>query len=48
MDSIDFLSLEWFYPSTLRSFTWTNSLFLYALLLVPITLLPIRSLAARP
>jgi Ca-activated chloride channel family protein len=39
MDSIDFLSLEWFYPSTLRSFTWSNSLFLYALLLVPILFL---------
>lgn len=39
MDSIDFLSLEWFLPSTLRSFTWTNTLFLYALLLVPFVFL---------
>lgn len=39
MDSVDFLSLDWFYPSTLRSFTWTNELFLYAILLVPILFL---------
>ncbi len=39
MDSIDFLSLEWFLPSTLRSFTWSNVLFLYAILLVPVLFL---------
>ena len=35
MDSIDYWSLEWFYPSTLHAFTWTNALFLYSIALVP-------------
>ena len=29
-------SLNWFFPGTLNSFTWENSLYLYALLLVPV------------
>ncbi len=28
-------SLDWFYPSTLQGFTWENSLFLWAIFLVP-------------
>lgn len=31
--------LDWFSPSTLRSFTWENSLFLYGVLLVPLLFL---------
>ncbi len=38
MDDLNFWSLEWFYPSTLRSFTWSNVLFLYGLAAVPIIL----------
>ena len=38
MDSINYWSLDWFYPSTLSSFTWTNNFFLYAIALVPIVL----------
>ncbi len=38
MDSVNYWSLEWFFPSTLRSFTWANSLFLYGILLVPFLL----------
>lgn len=29
-------ALDWFFPSTLRSFTWENQEFLYVLLLVPV------------
>ena len=29
-------SLKWFSPDTLRSFTWENSLYLYALWLLPV------------
>ena len=39
MDNVNYWSLDWFYPSTLRAFTWTNSLFLYAIALVPLLLL---------
>lgn len=28
-------SLDWFYPSTLQGFTWENTLFLWAILIVP-------------
>ena len=28
-------SLDWFYPSTLKGFTWENTLFLWAILIVP-------------
>jgi Ca-activated chloride channel family protein len=38
MDSVNYWSLEWFYPSTLRGFTWAYSLFLYGILLVPFLL----------
>lgn len=36
MDNLNTWSLEWFSLSTLRSFTWTNSLFLYLLAAVPV------------
>ncbi len=36
MDSINYFSAEWLYPSTLRSFTWTQVAFLYAIALVPV------------
>jgi Ca-activated chloride channel family protein len=36
MDSLSPWSLEWFAPSTLRAFTWTNPLFLYLLLAIPL------------
>ncbi|HQQ82549.1 MAG TPA: VWA domain-containing protein [Cyclobacteriaceae bacterium] len=36
MDSINYFSPEWLYPSTLRSFTWTQVAFLYAIALVPV------------
>ncbi|HQQ98323.1 MAG TPA: VWA domain-containing protein [Cyclobacteriaceae bacterium] len=36
MDSINYFSPEWLYPSTLRSFTWTQVPFLYAIALVPV------------
>jgi Ca-activated chloride channel family protein len=39
MDSIEYWSLDWFYPSTLRAFTWTNVIWLYAIILVPILFL---------
>lgn len=29
-------SLQWFYPATLRGFTWEQTVFLYALLIVPL------------
>ncbi|GAB1445153.1 MAG: VWA domain-containing protein [Cyclobacteriaceae bacterium] len=32
-------SFSWFYPSTLKSFTWANSLYLYLILLVPVLLI---------
>ncbi len=35
MDNLNYWSLDWFSLSTLRAFTWTNSLFLYAIALVP-------------
>jgi Ca-activated chloride channel family protein len=38
MDSVNYWSLEWFYPSTFRGFTWAYSLFLYGILLVPFLL----------
>jgi Ca-activated chloride channel family protein len=38
MDSLSYWSLEWFSPATLRAFTWTYSLFLYAIALVPFLL----------
>lgn len=36
MDSINYFSPEWLYPSTLQSFTWTQVAFLYAIALVPV------------
>src|ERR1700712_2084693 len=36
--SIDYWSLDWFAPSTLRAFTWTNTFFLYLILAVPFLL----------
>lgn len=39
MDNLNFWSLDWFSPSTFRSFTWTNVLYLYAMALVPILLI---------
>jgi Ca-activated chloride channel family protein len=39
MDSINYFSPEWLYPSTLRSFTWTQVAFLYAIALVPVLIL---------
>ncbi len=38
MDSLNYWSLEWFYPSTFRGYTWAYSLFLYGILLVPLLL----------
>ena len=38
MDELNTWSLEWFRPSTLGGFTWTNSLFLYLIALVPLLL----------
>jgi len=35
MDNLNYWSLDWFFPSTLRSFTWTNVLFLYGILAIP-------------
>ncbi len=39
MDNLNTWSLDWFSLSTLRSFTWSNDLYLYALALVPLLLL---------
>lgn len=39
MDNLSYWSLEWFSLSTLRAFTWSNQLFLYAIGLVPLLLL---------
>ena len=39
MDNLNYWSLDWFSPSTLRSFTWTNVLYLYAIVLVPILMI---------
>ena len=39
MDNLNYWSLDWFSPSTLWSFTWTNVLYLYAIILVPILLI---------
>lgn len=39
MDSINYWSLDWLSPSTLRSFTWGNSIFLFLLALVPVLLI---------
>jgi Ca-activated chloride channel homolog len=36
MDEINTWSLDWFSPSTLQSFTWSNQAFLYLLALVPL------------
>lgn len=38
MENISYWSLDWFAPSTLSAFTWSNIYFLYALALVPILL----------
>lgn len=39
MDSLNHWSLDWFAPATLRAFTWSNQLFLYAIALIPILLM---------
>ncbi len=39
MDNLSYWSLDWFSPSSLRAFTWTNVLFLYAIAAVPLLLL---------
>ncbi len=39
MDSINYWSLEWLAPSTLRAFTWGNAFYLFLLGLVPILLI---------
>lgn len=39
MDNISYWSLDWFSPSTLQSFTWTNTLFLFGIALVPLLLI---------
>ncbi len=39
MDNLSHWSLDWFALSTLRAFTWSNQLFLYAIALVPILLI---------
>lgn len=39
MDNLNTWSLDWFAPSTLRAFTWSNNLFLYLLFLVPLLFL---------
>lgn len=39
MDNLSYWSLDWFALSTLRAFTWSNQLFLYAIALVPILLI---------
>ncbi len=39
MDNLNPWSLDWFFLSTLRSFTWSNDLFLYAIALVPLLFL---------
>lgn len=39
MDSINYWSLEWLAPSTLRAFTWGNAYYLFLLGLVPILLI---------
>ena len=36
MDKLNPWSLDWFTLSTLRAFTWSNTLYLYAIALVPI------------
>ncbi len=36
MDKVNTWSLDWFLPSTLGSFSWTNYFFLYAIALVPL------------
>lgn len=38
MDELNTWSLDWFMPSTLFGFTWTNNLYLYAIALVPLLL----------
>lgn len=39
-DALDtWYSLTWFYPSTLSGFTWSNPLFLWAILLVPLLII---------
>lgn len=38
MDELNTWSLEWFLPSTLSGFTWTQHLYLYAIALVPMLL----------
>lgn len=35
----DWLSLQWFTPETLKSFTWENRLFLYGILVLPLLIL---------
>lgn len=35
-ETLDWFSLNWFAPSTLRDFDWQNPLFLYGLLLIPL------------
>ena len=39
MDNLNHWSLDWFAPATLRAFTWSNQLFLYAIALIPILLI---------
>lgn len=39
MDNLSYWSPDWFALSTLRAFTWSNQLFLYAIALVPILLI---------
>ena len=39
MDNLSTWSMEWFLPSTLRAFTWSNSLFLYLMAAVPLLFL---------
>ena len=39
MDNLNYWSLDWFSLSTLRSFTWSNQLFLYSISLVPVLFL---------
>ena len=38
MDNLNYWSLDWFAPSALRAFTWSNELFLYAIALTPLLL----------
>ena len=39
MDNISYWSLDWFSPSTLQSFTWTNTPFLFGIAQVPLLLI---------